>query len=442
MPVVPFLTSYDPSDPPGGSIDPLGFERGYLFLADKILPGLTNVANRPRYFSVLCAGVSLADAGVEGTPREKLRRRLEHVLRLERFWALGNVLAAGLDGEEDLATQGLRGVRRASTVVEELSAKGVRKTKGDFSLLSNQSRYGVVGIYGAVADGLRFWDRRPMQLTPDLGDRLGSGFIQETAMPPELQRAVRDGGEVQLRTLREWGERAHLSARVTEAEASCFADAAYREPLRARMLDLLEEFPWNEEESEVERLMRIAEGIEELSGDADIREAALAIVAYEECYALALLAFERLLYLCASSAAGTVALGEVDRDEVLQAVCDRLPSAVGRLDAALDEATTSGFRDGIDRLLDVRGLLMIAAASEAPSMLARTLLKRHQDVQHGKLDRGRRKTPWIENNDDRMALAMTRVGGLSVEPTSVDQIAAHPYRLGAADALIAAARAR
>lgn len=44
-----FLTAYDPSDLPGGSLDPLGFERGYLFLADKILPGLTNVANRPRY---------------------------------------------------------------------------------------------------------------------------------------------------------------------------------------------------------------------------------------------------------------------------------------------------------------------------------------------------------------------------------------------------------
>jgi hypothetical protein len=29
-------------------MDPLGFERGYLFLADKILPVLTNAAGRPR----------------------------------------------------------------------------------------------------------------------------------------------------------------------------------------------------------------------------------------------------------------------------------------------------------------------------------------------------------------------------------------------------------
>ena len=38
-----FLTAYDPFDLPGTSIDPLGFERGYLYLADKILPGLDGV---------------------------------------------------------------------------------------------------------------------------------------------------------------------------------------------------------------------------------------------------------------------------------------------------------------------------------------------------------------------------------------------------------------
>lgn len=442
MNLIPFLTSYDPSDLPGGSIDPLGFERGYLFLADKILPGLTNVASRPRYFSLLCAGVALADADGAVTPREQARRRQECVLRLERFWALANVLASGAEGEENLATQGLRGVRRASAVVEDLEISRVKKTKADFVLLSNQTRYGAIGIYGAVADGMRFWDRRPMQLTPDLGDRLGKGFIHETAMPPELKRAARDEGEVRLSSLKIWGEQAHLSGWVTEAEAQSFADAAYREPLRARMLELLEASPWEEDESEVDRLEKIAAGIEDGSQDVDLREASIAIGAYEESYAVVLLAFERLLYLCASSTTGSVALSHLDRDEVLRAVCDRLPAMAMRLDAALDGATTAGFRDGIDRLLDVRELLKTAAASEGPSSLARVLIKRHGDVQHGKLDRGRPKTPWIESNDDRMALTMTRVGGLSAEPNTVDQIAAHPYRLGAADALITAARAR
>src|SRR5450755_2090369 len=89
----PFLTAYDPSDLPGASIDPLGFERGYLFLAEKLLPGLTNVASKPRYFGVLCAGVHLANTSAGDPPRTQYQRRLDTVLRLERLWALANVLA-------------------------------------------------------------------------------------------------------------------------------------------------------------------------------------------------------------------------------------------------------------------------------------------------------------------------------------------------------------
>jgi hypothetical protein len=81
-----FLTAYDPSDLPGGSIDPLGFERGYLFLADKILPGLTNVAGRPRYFALLCAGIFLNQDDETLPPRELIKRRQDTLLRLERFW--------------------------------------------------------------------------------------------------------------------------------------------------------------------------------------------------------------------------------------------------------------------------------------------------------------------------------------------------------------------
>ena len=65
-----FLTAYDPSDLPGTSIDPLGFERGYLFLADKILPGLTNVASHPRYFALICAGIYLTGHGADISQRE------------------------------------------------------------------------------------------------------------------------------------------------------------------------------------------------------------------------------------------------------------------------------------------------------------------------------------------------------------------------------------
>src|SRR5689334_3456249 len=97
--ITPFLTAYDPSDLPGASIDPLGFERGYLLLAEKLLPGLTNVASKPRYFGVLCAGVRLADMSEADSPRAQAQRRLETVLRLERLWGLANVLASQNDDD-------------------------------------------------------------------------------------------------------------------------------------------------------------------------------------------------------------------------------------------------------------------------------------------------------------------------------------------------------
>jgi hypothetical protein len=73
MQIQSFLTTHNPSDPPSGSVDPLGFDRGCLWLAAKILPGLTNVADQPRYFSELYAGLRLADAAPGATsasPRE------------------------------------------------------------------------------------------------------------------------------------------------------------------------------------------------------------------------------------------------------------------------------------------------------------------------------------------------------------------------------------
>jgi hypothetical protein len=57
------------------------------------LPGLTNVADKPRYFSVLCAGAYLAPFDTNSPPRAQHQCRLDCILRIERFWALANVLA-------------------------------------------------------------------------------------------------------------------------------------------------------------------------------------------------------------------------------------------------------------------------------------------------------------------------------------------------------------
>jgi hypothetical protein len=65
-------------------------------------------------------------------------------------------------------------------------------------------------------------------------------------------------------------------------------------------------------------------------------------------------------------------------------------------------------------------------------------MARHSDVQRGKFDGGRRKMPWLEVTTGRISLTMTRVGGLSGEAVSPQDIAPHPYRLAAADPFVAA----
>src|SRR6476620_5916691 len=91
-PVQIFWTPYDPLDLASGSLDPLGFTRGYLALADCFLPSFTTVTTVPRYTSMLCAALAMAqklrpqDAGALSS---RLRQeRLKIIKSYERAWGL------------------------------------------------------------------------------------------------------------------------------------------------------------------------------------------------------------------------------------------------------------------------------------------------------------------------------------------------------------------
>lgn len=432
------LTAYDPTDLPGGSIDPLGFERGYLFLADKILPGLTNVANRPRYFGLLCSGAKLADVSASFSPREAYQERIQAVLRLERLWALANVLARDDVGNEQLPTSGLRGVSYAERKAESVANQRSTRTTGEFKLLSRQLTYGAIGIYGAVAQGMHFWDRKTLLLTPDLGDRLGTAFIRETKVPPQIQKAVKESDErqVSVAILRDWGARSHVSAEVGADEAECLHEAAYRQPVRARMLELLAETPRDPGEAELDRMARVADVATGQARFNDLTEAMQAILAYEEAYRWSLLGFERVLYLGREHV--LISPHDLQQDAVLQEVCANLPGAVEAALARLSaEGKSEQFQMNLERIRDITTFLSLSSdACEDSVKLVDCLLQRHTDIQHGKIDRGRRKAPWIEKQAEGLSMTMRDVG-LIDNPESPDQIIPHPYRLASADALIA-----
>jgi len=436
-----FLTAYDPSDLPGGSIDPLGFERGYLFLADKILPGLTNVASFPRYFSILCAGASLAVTDVSDTPRRQYQSRLECVLRFERFWALANVLASEQAPDDKLPVGGIRGVTYAQAKARSILGAPVRRVSSDYKLLSRQVPYGVVGIYGAVADGMRLLDRKTFTLTPDLGGRLAEGFLEQTSAPAVLLKAVRENGDVPVDGLAEWGRRAHIAREPLRAERGPMAEALHRDPVRGRMAAVLVRHPFqSDQETELQRLKRLLPALSRDSACADLEEAVSTILAYEACYQLVMLAFERLLWACRSTPAAAVRAADLASDPVLTLVSARTPAATRHFVKLLDKARTEQFLAGLERLGDVRRFLEVgAAACGSVESLTRELLVRHAEVQRGKFDRGRRKMPWVEEAAGRIRLTMTRVGGLDREAKVPADIAPHPYRLPSTDALVAAA---
>jgi hypothetical protein len=428
---------------PGGSLDPLGFERGYLFLADKILPGLTNVADRPRYFSVLCAGASIAELDFDDPPRRQYQRRLDCIQRFERFWALANVLASQRAGDNGLPVSGIRGVTYAATRAEALLREPGRRVDANFKMLSRQVPYGVVGIYGAVAEGMRLLDRKTLALTPDLGERLAVGFLKEAETPQIIIKAVREDGAVSLLALSEWGRRAHICGGALPTESACLKEVLHREPVRSRMAEVLTTHPFlpDSSDTELQRLKRLLPTLASDPSSLDLAEAVSAILSYEECYRLVTLCFERLLWLCRNLPSAAATASDLNWDPPLKLVCDRLPVASGKLAAILDNARSEQFRIGLQRVEDTRRFLERASAScGSPESLTREVLARHGDVQRGKFDRGRSKMPWLEITADHISMTMTRVGGLNKEATVPSAIAPHHYRLLSADALITAAR--
>jgi len=435
-----FLTAYDPSDLPGGSIDLLGFEAGYLFLAEKLLPDLTNVASRPRYFSVLCTGIRFADAEASSTAREQYRRRLESVLRLERLWILANVLASRRSGNGQLPTLAIRGIRYAEARVAEVEQKGLRSVTHQYRLLSRQAPYGLVGIYAAVAERLRMIERKTLTLTQDLGEPLAEAFVRETKMPKAVERAVREGAKVPVETLASWGERSHVSGRPGTKEKACLYDAAFnRNPTRFRMLSLLRAHPSaGEQETELARMRRIVKAIEREETNRDLLETMRFILEYENCYRLALLGLERLLWLCRVLPAGSITPKDLGEDAVLGTVADRLPRAYARFRKAMDSGKSH--QDEISKLDNVNTFLAAAAdACNDHLALAHVILDRHRDVQGGKFDRGRRKMPWIQAQDGRITLTVGQSGGQKKEMRLPEELEPHYYRFAAGDQLVKAA---
>lgn len=436
MSIEPFLSAYDPSDLPGGSLDPLGFERGYVFLAERILPGLTNAANRPRYFSVLCAAIAISDEQVDDeaseTPRARFERRQAAIMRMERFWALACVLAS--QGSDDPEPSGVRGIRDAQRVAKKLIDKEAVDTKAEFRLLARQSQYGLLGIYANVAERLCLIERETLSLLPSLGEPLARAFIGDTKIPRALRVAVASGGDVKLSKLTSWGERAHITGKLGAAEADLLQEALQGESVRSRMAELLKQIPPLDIEGgepELSRLERVEAAIALDEAQRDLFEALRVIRQYEHCYQLCVLVFYRMLWLVNESALSQLSLEEACKDPVVISSYDSFRNHSANLDAVYQDTSIARHVDN-GRLLEPLRFLTTLGASATALDFVRMILARHRHVQNSKRDGGRPKMPWIEVDDEtiRATLADSQ---RSDEVTSVDQMLPHVYRTALVD---------
>jgi hypothetical protein len=441
-PIQFFGTAYDPTDLPGTSIDPLGFEAGYVALADVLLPGLTTITETPRYAGMLCAGLSLveSEADPQFAPVAAEEQSLESLLRLERLWALASVLRWREHPDERDSTFGpVRGITYATAQAEIIEAKRLTQVSPDYPFLRRQRIQGAIGVYRSFLEKCGLLFPNEWRLTPDLGEGLGEAFARDTAMPAVVKRSIRDGSAVPVAALRGWGQYAHPTRPLMDEEKRFLREAVLTNPHRHASLSLLRSVGVRWLQTPGGELLAVGEMLTRLRAGKTVRgvnpdvypsltSALTVIPAYEAAYRTALLGFERVLWLVRQSPGG-VATEAVLRDSIVNDL-PKMVATVARgltvaLDAAaaLDTSVRSTLADAADfvRALGRPGL--------DSGTVVETLLHRHKDIQEGKLERGRRKMPWIVRDKGAYCLTFARVGGLDRPVTNPSAITAHDYRL-------------
>jgi hypothetical protein len=166
-----FSTGYDPLDLASDSVDPLGFLRGYLALADRLLPRFYDCDERtPLLADALCRkcvplrGCILV-ARITNQPKRadgawRFSGTSRKFGRLPAGWRRRPAASQPL-----LVLRGIRYVRRFL----EANAPHSEINVGDFNLLANQVRYGGIGTYGQMLEACHFADWTVLTLHPPGG---------------------------------------------------------------------------------------------------------------------------------------------------------------------------------------------------------------------------------------------------------------------------------
>lgn len=454
-----FWTTYDPLDLASGSLDPLGFARGYLALADRFLPSFTTVTTIPRYVSMLCAALRTVQTHYRhepGTASSKGRQeRLALVKSFERAWAIACGLASQDPSIGHAAIGGLRGIRYVNRRLDLLSGREKYIQTGSFNLLSNQVRYGGIGIYSTFLEECHLASMQSFTLRP-LGEALADAFPS----PDEDLPVHEEDARLSLDALRGWGSRAHLGA-FTPQEGEMLAEGLqggeetdHSDHVRWAALRMLAKLnpPPGYDEGEVLRhlALELRSGTFDSLGAPAVCLTQIAatlqiLEPFEQFYQGLLFLFGRIRG--AASDEVEVSLADLASTEPVrvagQAIRKIAADFRGSLQAAREVNPNTAAE--VDAVFRESGILALAddvlRQPEDTSEVMRLVLRRHGQVQLGKFDKGLPKGAWTRLTDggDRVRLTAQRYQlDASQRPASWKDVGRHPYRTASAFAFIQA----
>jgi hypothetical protein len=425
------------------SIDPLGFQRGYLALADRLLPGFTTVTGNPRYLSMLCAGLLAAEKlypRIEGQLPAKSRQQRSMILQsFEKAWALACGLTEEIRGPA--AVEGLRGIR---SVRRFLASNAGRQdlSISNFNLLTNQVRYGGIGAYGQMLEACHFVDWNALTLR-QLGEKLATAFPGPTGWSADrpAERVAKDD-------LKKWGALASPE-QITIEEAAALREglsggieAETDDDVRWFCLRLLKKAQISQDESEEVSLKHLVDVIQaaELTGNprrtAAVRQLMVVtalIEPFEQLYQAAIFLFDEVRSNATEQPAGYALTlldaqkGSVEALRAAQRGHQALNRAFERTKISNESVNTS-----IAQAMSDSGIAALSdgiARAATPAAAAALLIQRHLEVQSGKIDRGVQKAPWLRSEGGVARLTSQRNElRRSAHANSWRSIARHPYR--------------
>jgi hypothetical protein len=391
-----------------------------------------------------------------GTASSKGRQeRLKLVKSYERAWAIACGLAAQDPSIGQDPVRGLRGVRYVNRRLERLSGREKHIQTGSFNLLSNQVRYGAIGIYSTFLEECHLASMQNFTLRP-LGQALADAFPG----PPPGMAVHEEDARLSLDALKRWGANAHVGS-FTPEEGRVMADALrggeetdYPDHVRwaaLRMLAKLNPQPAYEEGDLLRTLARdLRRGrFDDLGAPANCRTQIGATLhmlePFEQFYQGALFLFERIRG--AASDEAEAPLADLAGAEAVREAAQAIRKSAGDLRPSLEAArgVNAGTADEVAVVLQQSGILALADdVLREPvdiSALMRLILRRHKQVQSGKFDKGVQKAAWIRliDGDNRVRLTAQRYQlAPSQQPARWSEVGRHPYRTTSAFAFIQA----